>query len=553
MQLFRRLIAWSCFLGLLAADGVGVFHWVRYRPRCTVEGPQWVLHVSRDGRWAVTRKPDTAEKDKRAVVEVWDTNTGRAARSFVTGVHITKSPDARYFASCQDGVLQLIDWQSGTSWVVPGTLSRDSKYAPCMFSPRGTWLCVRSADEPPRYFIVERATRKVVHRLVESFVGFSNDDRHVICWTPEKNLRVLDVPTGEEPGTLALDKEFKADELVASIGKRTLVVGEYKNSMQLSARVFSTAYDRFEVWDLNSLHRKWPNAGLAARKWPERRRTAFANDGRFLAGWTEEEREIRLEVIDLEAGKTCIKHSAECQNARRLPGQSEPYAIATFSPDDQLFLFYLNREKCMMFDVASGELLWAKPYGATTFIGASTVIWHDEKANRYEELDARTGFTQHVLASGLRAQPCEPELTPDGRCFVLGGTWQTESRQSPWTKWLRRVFPAMMEANQAGVIVSETTTGRELLRLHLKQLDQLLLSDDGSTLVTTFGDSRLAMSAANCGFQVWNVHPHRAYFWAFTWPLLIGSVLLLLRRWRANRKPAAASRTVSVTREGPVS
>lgn len=53
MLLLRRLIACSCFLALLTANGAGVFHWVRYTPRCTIDNPGMVRHLSSDGRWFV--------------------------------------------------------------------------------------------------------------------------------------------------------------------------------------------------------------------------------------------------------------------------------------------------------------------------------------------------------------------------------------------------------------------------------------------------------------------------------------------------------------------
>ena len=40
---------WAVFLGLLGAVGFGVFHVVRYRPRCVIEGPARHLHLSADG------------------------------------------------------------------------------------------------------------------------------------------------------------------------------------------------------------------------------------------------------------------------------------------------------------------------------------------------------------------------------------------------------------------------------------------------------------------------------------------------------------------------
>src|SRR5262249_30865304 len=147
-------------------------------------------------------------------------------------------------------------------------------------------------------------------------------------------------------------------------------------------------------------------------------------------------------------------------------------------------------------------------------LGTSRVLWHDEKMNRYDILDGQTGEVQCSLHSDLHAHPREPEISKNGRVIAMAGSWQQADRKSFWAPWLAKVWPQRFGANQAGVLVGETTTGRELLRLHINQVARAQLSDDGETLVTTLTENRNALRSTNLGLQVWDVYPHRAYFWA---------------------------------------
>jgi hypothetical protein len=140
MKQVRRLIAWSVILGLLTAAGVGVFHFVRYRPRCTIAALHPVHHVSSDGRWLVTCEPafvtmgkdlenwmrkdlghwHRAQEERAPVLlQVWDASNGQVVRSFETYLPVSQSPDARLFACVgRDGKLEVLDWQSGETWSV---------------------------------------------------------------------------------------------------------------------------------------------------------------------------------------------------------------------------------------------------------------------------------------------------------------------------------------------------------------------------------------------------------------------------------------------------
>src|SRR5438093_1029539 len=103
MKRFRRLLMCSFFLGFLAAVGGGVFHFVRYRPRCTIENAGIVQHFSADGHWLVCfnwaehSKGVLRNPDKDFCLRVYDAQSGRIAHSLPATTDLTQSPDGRFF------------------------------------------------------------------------------------------------------------------------------------------------------------------------------------------------------------------------------------------------------------------------------------------------------------------------------------------------------------------------------------------------------------------------------------------------------------------------
>jgi hypothetical protein len=112
------------------------------------------------------------------------------------------------------------------------------------------------------------------------------------------------------------------------------------------------------------------------------------------------------------------------------------------------------------------------------------------------------------------------------------------------------------------VVVAELETGRESFRLGLKQESdprfsnrglssmtffqtEFRLSGDGSTLMAVYRFTDFTL------VRLWDVHPHRAWFWAVASSSATGVALLLLRRWRSKRK-AARLRTATLDSSPPI-
>jgi hypothetical protein len=97
------IVAWSFVLGFVTAAGMGVYHFVRYRPRCTILSPGNVRH-------------------RFAGVEVWDVSELRrlwrlTSESEARFAHLTFTPDGEQLAyraadrQCER--LDLVDPPSG--------------------------------------------------------------------------------------------------------------------------------------------------------------------------------------------------------------------------------------------------------------------------------------------------------------------------------------------------------------------------------------------------------------------------------------------------------
>src|SRR5215813_8923174 len=261
MRLIQRTIAWLFFLGFLAVVGGGAFHFVRYRPKCTIEATQQslsVLHLSDDGRKLVLcrwpsggmepKKPE--ERAFQPRLEVVATGSGRVvytAENFASemdtgGVEIYRSPDRRYFAGIRTQDTLLVDWENGQAWPIEPPkhttgflldLNDDGKRRVreerlevrrgqyrCQFSPRGRWLTL--AEE----HVVEVATRRFVRRL-PGLLGFMRDDGLAIfrqglgkfgVWDLDADRLSMSISPGNELGT-------SAAAMLASADGRWLVIG----------------------------------------------------------------------------------------------------------------------------------------------------------------------------------------------------------------------------------------------------------------------------------------------------------------------------------------
>jgi WD40 repeat protein len=541
MRTVRRLVSWCLFLGCLAALGVGVFAFVRHRPRCTIVGPLAQVHLLADGSRLLTL--DVDDKFTGGALRVWDLGSGQLLHEWFDGAKVQRferSPDGRHVAvSLDDGLLRLVDWHTGVHWLVeePRDVNRFD------FSPGGRWLIVGTARGDPN-FLIEVATRRVALRLRDGWPRISSNDRLLYDRKgTDCKITVSDLQGGKTLGVLALtaaeyeispdgrllleklrepvprDADERKDGLFAGVGVKRIERQDY----------------RVDVWDLTTFQKRFRHELARAGNL----QTAFSPDGQFLAMWLRvEPKQSHFEVVDTATDRLLWSFPIRmAENGDFSADGSLVYLVQEFDPKNSVLT---------MFDAETGRVLWERPSGGTTyFAGKTGVLMHQEDFTKPQLfLDACTGEERATVPLDFSTANYIPLLTPDGRHFVIGG-WQVRQRQPFfWEVWLEKHWPEVFGDGRPGVLVMETATGRELFRLINRGDQKYSLSDDGGTLITVdpSGDGEFV-------FRAWDVRPTRAWIWAISVALGAGGALqFIVWRWRGLRACSPKGTGVSKAR-----
>lgn len=586
MKLIQRTIAWLFFLGFLAAVGVGVFHFVRYQPKCTIEALHEnlsVLHLSDDGRklvvcrWPADRGDQPKKPEERAFqprLEVVDTASGRVvytAENFATemgngGFEIYRSPDRRYFAGNRTKDTLLVDWQNEQSWPI-GAPTRnlvteigkdgparevelidftrgDHRSTPWKFSPQGRWLVFAGGN------VIDVSTRRFVRGFAE-LLGFIQSDRlavfrgslgKIILWDMENNC------LGASLGS-SIDVHSSATMLASDDG-RWLVVADRNDQIAQAPGPGEIACSYAEVWDLSTKRRKLQIGGEGRQVW----HAILSRKGSRLAIWTENEENCEVSLIDLDADDERL--IMPMQQPLLIKHQAKDNIIRTmhwgrFSRTGKLFALGWQRPQpnegaiIAVIDAASQRILWeTRDYLSLDFSNDEESVYGANMGMVSEKHDARTGTHQGpavwpqgmVLLQGepndtsCHAMPVDARLTLNGR-YAASVNDDARLPEGAFWEWLRDHLPDWCLPREFFLVVTDTETRRELYRVGIDDSEQILLSEDGSTLVSTY-----TIDPDSTTVQIWDVHPHQAWLWAVTWSVATGMGLLLLRRWRVKRK-----------------
>jgi WD40 repeat protein len=354
MSRVRRCLNWAVFLGFFTTVGVGVFHFVRYRPRCTIPELLFVEHLSADGSRLVTIKPPGANRvNTRGPVQVWDTHRGRVVNEFFGDAPgwFELAPDNKTItAGLDDGTLRLIDWRSGHDWQIEGVklaqLPERPPWPRHRFSARGRWLYVDAAGEKPTC-IINVATRKVVLRLNEKFLNFNTDDRLAFVRSGA-DIDVWDLEAVKKVASLAATSDWitESPDGSALLIRRVLTPPTPADTPPVHG---------VDVWDLVTFAPRFHRELSPAGYWNAR----FSPDGRHLALWCASDLALVDAVTGRRAGSHAVQHGHD----------------GCFSADGSLWLLLHGsqmKERVTMIDVATGRVLWEKPDGARDVFLAPT-------------------------------------------------------------------------------------------------------------------------------------------------------------------------------------
>lgn len=603
MKQLRCLFAWSFFFGFLAAVGAGVFHFVRYRPRCVIEAKNEsfsLQHLSEDGnrlvvcRWPLSGVNQTKKPEERAYqprLEVFDTKTGNvvytvenfAAESDWGGITIHQSPDHRYFVGNRTESSVLVDWQAGQHWTIEtgrkvrrdpqtGELSMrheredaltgdsmtieigaDCRSIPWSFSPNSRWLT--SSGQ-----VLDPATRQVV-RSFSSLQGFTRKDSQALVilsgeklalclWDMDNHRVAWTVPTD------LLDNSWRGF-LTSDDGRWLVIADTSKNENDLDRpHINSDRELRFrsaEVWDLFNKKRKLHLVEKDRRA----HYLLLPRDGSRLAVWAKGDNEFALSLIDLDAdgdeltrplrSPLRIKHQGQI-------GRVPDAQWGLFAPRNDLFAFaqfYEGNQGQLsaftMCDAATNRELWlTRSHCMLDFSpNGKWVSCAQSHGSIKEKLDARSGISQ-----GKSYWSQGESQSRDGQLAIGDGENHGLPEGAFWD-WIREHLPPWLLPSNDSVTVVETETGRERLRVRLDdqyatRLDaaqasthMTLLSGDGSALMSVYQGFDNAGHEGGALVRVWDVNPHRAYGWSIASSVALGIVLLLFRHWRLRRKARA--------------
>ena len=521
MNSLRRILSWSLFLGFLWAVGYGVFHFVRYRPRCVIEGPLVVLSLSADGSRLVTAM-ETAGGNLRGPIQIWDTQNGQVKHVLfdsVKSVQIVESPDHQYVAVIvdDDASAHLVDVLVGEEWPLANT----GQVASCQFSPKGRWLTGCNAQMLGLEFAwtIHVPTRRIVLHPALNPPLYSADEELVFGF--ERDLRLM---VWDERTRTKVHADIAATWFVPSPDGKLLVIGRPENGSRLLPDYDSSV----TVWDVADskirFRRHLSVTGSLS--------TAFAPDSTKLAFYLNGKVEpSQFEVLDAKTGRLLWSHA------------TTRACLCEFSADGSLcYLVHAvdgaNHPMLTVFDACTGHVLWERKIWDGFFAAATgnTVLVRDRNEARVLLLDARTG----KVKAQLPLIDAIPNLTPDGRHFVIRGSLIRNRELNFWEKWLEKRRPGLFAREQHIVLVVETNTARELIRVPDTGVQSILLSDDASTLATA---DTATEPADGVIIRIWDVSPTRAYLWAFGTAAATGIALLgLWRAWRKFKGRAASTK-----------
>lgn len=550
MRIFRRVLGWATFLGFLVAVGAMVFLEVRSRPRCTIAGDYRFLQTSPDGATVVTctilrnEIPGNEAVRIGGPVQVWDTQTGQvrvtllANAGYVDLSDAALSPDQRHITvTSANGAMHVLDCANGTEHSLD---LGDHAYGG--FSRDGAWLFARTTKETPTDFVIEVATRRVVLRPPRGSLewgDFKANNSIVLLREAAQEITVWDLAAGKKVGVLPtakgawmdLSRDGRYFVNARFAGEAPADPGPLFPGPETDGMPVRDADRMVEIWDLTTLSRRY------SHEYRHRyfRRAWLTANGRYAMICKPVTKDLDcIDVVETDKGHTVFT----------MPRESSHH---DFSADGKLLCISTSKQRTAMIDLASGQTLWEKPgYGAVRFVGATGVVMYlDEKiaVKPSELLDVRTGERRAVVpllskdpsASGQGLDTGLPRLTPDCQHLLAIGMQQRPRQSYFWQRWLERCWPARFGGNVSGAAVMETSTGRVLFHVLRGVGDQQFLSNDVATLTTVENSSDMRSTV----IRIWDIHPGRAWMWAFAAAMGIGVGLWSVRRgvgWLRGRR-----------------
>jgi len=570
---WKRVIRWAGFLGCLILLGVGIYRFEAEEPRWRVQSAMDApLHFSADGRWFYTSPFGSWQSgsaftawavmapngESASRFQKWNAATGQCEGQYpkegrATGTSAF-STDGRYFAvvctytkippSGEERFVCLVDLQSGDEKQLP---------IPCplndggvAFSPCGRYFVLGVVNQFSLLQIYASATGELVdERWCNGLVGgvtftsdyllYSECDEGepcaIVLWSLRERKIAATLASTKGNGVVSADGKF----LVASGDKESswiawnLRTHKVESTWNAENRILRSSQvdvmgDRHlacfvtywypswnvEAWDIGTGKRIGTSEcdGQPSK-------FMISCDGRFMAAYTS----------PLQLGSTLWNLRPESVKLRAL---QLPTLKKSWGMDDL-------QSKAVDFTKDGQRIIVVPMEGSAIQIR-----------------DVATGVVQQTISVDPNSNDdVRLSMTPDGKhlciqCARSVGLW-AYSEPSIWRRllqWVRLERDENDARRRDGTIVYDLESNRERMRLRDWRTTNALLSDDGTTLITTHDDG--GRNRMMCCWDVGSAKPLR---WPIAIPAVFGMLLWGLAKrvecWRKRRvevqQPAAKS------------
>ncbi|HZZ80460.1 MAG TPA: hypothetical protein VFE62_18295 [Gemmataceae bacterium] len=549
-----RWIAWTAFASVLVIFGVGIYEVQPHQPRWQTAKPTveeklpslYSVHFSPDAATLVTYVEDLGLDEPATIrmpvvpfrsgfVETWDLATGsRLARYPSSGTFRSDpvfSKDGRYCvgntfprkaANGEDEIeysITLVDLREGRETNVPSTGDGIIQFSPACDIFVHIDQPGRDATPNP-LSIYESATGKLLDRRQSHGIYLPDTftDDHLLHRLERKDGQTtveLWSLTARKPVETLSKPGWFADFLSRDRGRLILYEGAIDKNV-------------WAQWDLTSREFKTnPHAHLHR----------FGNpspDGKWVGA--------RVKASEFLLHDAAI---GEVKGKASIPLERFVQNRVHFSPDSRFLVSHesTGADDLQVFAVPSMELLWkTKPGDGCDGIGISqdsnTLYASCSSDNAIRLFDMQSGESR-----GSIDLPCQGptffQSTPDRRFLTIhrsdfGNGLGAKTVPQQIIEWIGSFFPRPPRQSSESIIVYDTVSNCERFRLTGWACDDVLLSDDGATLVTSHDHGSNTIRCWDVGWK--------PLHWAVGVPTTLGASLVALvlayGRWRRKPTPS---------------
>jgi hypothetical protein len=504
--------------------GVGAltFDAVRNRPRCIIQAPHRLIHVSHDGKWIITHRA-TYDHEVGPIC-VWDSSNGKAVSSFLpeaTYLRWAMSHDEVWLAAAPHSgdVVYLIDWQKQVA--TPIRIDGGFNTYQFVFSARNRWCAVLSGNRSGPSALIDVTKQRFIRRFPNP-IRITADERFLLHVNELKqHIEIYGLPDLKKIADLGA----MFSDIALSANGRWLATWLVTRDPNINEYWPSLRDEGATVWDLTT-----GQTHLRLDPMIRQRVVVFSGDGRRMATWSGSAGGMIL--CDLDNKTAC-----------KIPKSDS--GIAQFTDSGDLLCDWdFTEKKVRMLDATTGRALWEMSNTVPgRYKGRAALILTpdfglrvDSESTSSTVVDLRTGRSLRELVIGML--PSHVVTCSPNRKFIALSceSWAPpnalETRLRRWGAAPRTAVLAVSpDANEC----------RVTFRLYHQEGGHpfnTFISNDGNILISHHLQIEIATDPSirkppSLTVHVWDIRPARAWIAAIAAAAAAVVALLLLGRgWR---------------------